>query len=73
VDGQPVSYWAISGHTLPFNYSGHPALVLPYVRDAAGLPLGVQLVGPRWGEARLLGLARALVEAGGGFQRPPGY
>jgi len=73
VDGQPVSYWAISGHTLPFNYSGHPALVLPSALDAAGLPLGVQLVGPRWGEARLLGIAQAMGEAGGGFQRPPGY
>jgi Asp-tRNA(Asn)/Glu-tRNA(Gln) amidotransferase A subunit family amidase len=42
--------------------TGMPALSLPLMRGANGLPLGVQLVGPRDGDARLLRTARWLVE-----------
>jgi amidase len=73
VDGQPVDYWTVAAHGTVFNYSGHPALVLPYRQDQAGLPIGVQLVGKRWGESRLLAIAAALTELTGPFQRPPGY
>jgi len=41
---------------------GMPAITLPLMRGANGLPLGVQLVGPRGGDARLLRTARWLVE-----------
>jgi len=37
------------------------------------LPIGVQLVGPRWGEARLLAVAAAISQHIGGFRRPPGH
>ena len=40
---------------------GMPALNLPLMRGANGLPLGVQLVGPRNGDARLMRTARWLV------------
>lgn len=73
VDGQEVIYWAVSGHGTLFNYTGHPAVVLPYKQDRDGLPLGIQLVGKRWDEAHLLAMARALSEVTGPFQRPPGY
>ncbi len=73
VDGQDVSYWMVSAHTTVFNYSGHPAIVLPYRRNRDGLPIGVQLVGKRWDEARLLGIAGAMTRLTGEFQRPPGY
>lgn len=39
---------------------GMPALSLPLMQGANGLPLGVQLVGPRYGDARLLRTARWL-------------
>ena len=39
---------------------GMPALSLPLMRGENGLPLGVQLVGPRHGDARLLRTARWL-------------
>ncbi len=39
---------------------GMPAISLPLMRGANGLPLGVQLVGPRAGDARLLRTARWL-------------
>ena len=41
---------------------GMPALSIPLMQGANGLPLGVQLVGPRHGDARLLRTARWLVE-----------
>jgi len=41
--------------------TGMPALSVPLMQGANGLPLGVQLVGPRHGDARLLRTARWLV------------
>ena len=37
-----------------------PAISLPLLQGANGLPIGVQLVGPRQGDARLLRTARWL-------------
>jgi aspartyl-tRNA(Asn)/glutamyl-tRNA(Gln) amidotransferase subunit A len=39
-----------------------PAVTIPLMTGANGLPLGVQLVGPRHGDGRLLRTARWLVE-----------
>jgi Asp-tRNA(Asn)/Glu-tRNA(Gln) amidotransferase A subunit family amidase len=41
---------------------GVPSLSVPLMRGANGLPLGVQLVGPRHGDGRLLRTARWLVD-----------
>jgi amidase len=73
VDGQAQVSWMINGHTTLFNYTGQPAVVLPRGLDREGLPMGVQLVGRRWGEARLLAAARAVSEVSGPFRRPAGY
>jgi hypothetical protein len=35
-DEQEVVYWAVSGHGALFNYTGHPAVVLPYKLDRDG-------------------------------------
>ncbi len=37
-----------------------PAITLPLMHGANGLPIGIQLVGPRDGDARLLRTARWL-------------
>lgn len=73
VDGQEVVYWMTSAHCALFNYTGNPAVVLPYKRDRDGLPIGIQLVGKRWDESRLLGIAKALSQVTGESHRPPGY
>jgi len=44
-----------------WTYLGVPAITLPLLRSEAGLPLGVQLVGRRGNDARLLRTARWLV------------
>jgi amidase len=73
VDGQDVNYWMVSAHGTLFNYTGHPAVVLPFKLDRDGLPVGVQLVGKRWNESGLLAIAKALSLVTGEFRRPPGY
>jgi amidase len=73
VDGKEQSYWMLPAYGAVFNYSGHPALSVPCGMDSAGLPIGLQLVGKRWSEEQLLGVARAIEPLTGGFRRPPGY
>ncbi|MGZ3581744.1 MAG: amidase [Ktedonobacterales bacterium] len=73
LDNEDVVYWLVSAHTTVFNYTGHPALVLPYTLDHSGLPMGIQLVGKRWSESRLLAIAQAVANVTGPFRRPPGY
>jgi amidase len=73
VDGLAQPYSLLPDYCRPFNLTGHPVVTLPLGHDASGLPLGVQLVGPRWSDARLLGIARAVAALTPGFRRPAGY
>lgn len=74
VDGQPVDYEpAQIWYTCLFNITGHPAVSLPLGLSSEGLPIGVQVVGKRWEEMKLLAAAAALGQVTGPFQRPPGY
>lgn len=43
--------------TLPFNYSGHPAISVPCGFSRDGLPIGLQLVGKPFDEATILRVA----------------
>ena len=55
-----------------WTYLGTPAVTVPLLRSAAGMPLGVQLVGRRDGDARLLRTARWLVTTLGSGRRHRG-
>lgn len=55
--------WSDSVFAYPFNISGQPAMSVPVGQTAAGLPLGVQLVGRHGDEAGLLALATVLEQA----------
>jgi amidase len=44
---------------IPVSLAGLPAVTVPAGRGAAGLPMGLQLFGPRGSDWRLLGLAEA--------------
>jgi amidase len=72
VDDRQEHYWSLAAHGTLFNYSGHPGIVVPSGSMDNGVPIGVQLVGKLWSEARLIGIAKTLTEMTGGFRRPPG-
>jgi amidase len=65
-DEPPVQMLMNAGEWVPFtpvwNVTGQPAISLPLHQTEAGLPVGVQLVGPPAGEELLLSLA-AQIEA----------
>ena len=61
VDGTPTrSYF----HWLALAYAvtvvGHPAISLPVGLDRSGMPFGLQIVGPRGGDAKVLAVALEL-------------
>jgi aspartyl-tRNA(Asn)/glutamyl-tRNA(Gln) amidotransferase subunit A len=55
----------------PANLTGHPAISIPCGFTEEGLPIGMQLIGPRWGESRLLAIALAYEEATEWHKRLP--
>lgn len=55
----------------PANFTGHPAISVPCGFTQAGLPIGLQLIGPYWSEARLLAIALAYEEASEWHARRP--
>jgi len=71
VDDMSVSYMNMLCWIALATVLHSPALVLPAGPNAAGLPVGVQLVGPVNGEDRLFDLAAAAEDVLGGFRPPP--
>jgi aspartyl-tRNA(Asn)/glutamyl-tRNA(Gln) amidotransferase subunit A len=62
IDWSPFSY--------PFNLTRQPAASIPCGLTAAGLPIGLQIVGPLYADARVLRAARAF-ETTQPVRRPP--
>ena len=52
-------FLAISANTRPFNYLGLPAVSVPCGFDPNGLPIGLQVAGRPFAEARVLKAADA--------------
>jgi amidase len=50
-----------------------PATVAPVGRTAAGLPVGIQIVGPYLEDRTPIDFARRLADVVGGFEIPPGF
>jgi len=63
----PLDAWArtaqLLGFTLPFNVTGQPAISLPLHWNAAGLPIGVQLIAALGREDMLIRIAAQLEAA----------
>ncbi|WP_433239489.1 amidase [Actinomadura nitritigenes] len=58
IAGRPVDHWGALAVTFPFNLSGHPAVSVP-AGWAGGAPTGLQIVGRRHEDARVLAAAAA--------------
>ena len=52
--GTEARFMAVSHNTRPFNYLGLPALSVPCGLDPNGCPIGLQIVGRPFAEARVL-------------------
>ncbi len=50
-------------NTRPFNVWGLPAISVPCGFTSAGLPIGLQIAGPHWGEPAVLSLAHGYEQA----------
>jgi len=55
----PLQMYLNDIYTVPVNLAGLPAISLPCGEDAEKLPIGLQLIGPQFGDERLLALAQA--------------
>ena len=53
----PVAMYLSDACTLPVNMAGLPGISIP-CGLSEGMPVGLQLIGPAWSEARLFTLAR---------------
>jgi amidase len=74
IDGRSYPHAVANGiYLVPFNLSGHPAVVIPIGQTQAGLPIGIQIVGKRWQEIELLSIAQEIDKVIGDFRHPFGY
>lgn len=74
IDGRSYPHGIANGaYTMPFNLSGHPAVVISIGQTHSELPIGMQIVGKRWREMELLAIAQEIDCVIGGYRSPSGY
>jgi amidase len=66
-------FFAGTAYNFLANLTGQPSIVLPCGFSREGLPIGLQLTGKRWGDARLLGAAKVLEKLLPPCPVPPAY
>jgi amidase len=69
--GSLIPYGAMLNWISLATACGLPATAFPAGPAASGRPVGVQIVGPRGGDAKTLDVAQAIEDALGGFIPPP--
>jgi aspartyl-tRNA(Asn)/glutamyl-tRNA(Gln) amidotransferase subunit A len=62
---------AVVNTNRPANFTGHPAISIPCGFAKNRLPIGLQLIAPRWQESKLLAIARAYEHATDWHKRHP--
>jgi len=70
-DGTRAPYLSMLSWIALATACGLPATAIPAGRTAGGLPVGVQIIGPRGGDSRTLAVAEAIEARLGGFAAPP--
>ncbi len=61
----------VNRNTVPFNVYGLPTISIPCGFTSSGLPIGMQISGPRFGEEKVLALAHAYEQATDWHRRRP--
>lgn len=65
----PLIGWCM---TFPINFTGHPAISVPAGLTVEGLPVGLQIIGRRYGDESVLALASRFEQARPWLQSYPG-
>jgi amidase len=73
VDGTVRPYFEQSFWAGFVGISYMPSTVIPTGPNAAGLPIGVQIIGPEYSDRITIGVARLLEAEGFAFTPPPGF
>lgn len=74
VAGQEINYFERGTYyCIPFNFTGHPVVVIPAGFAENGLPIGIQIVGKRWGEMRLLAISKKIDAIINAYRKPQGF
>lgn len=73
VNGEPQSYFLQVFWAGLVTNAYLPSTIVPTGLDTHGLPIGIQVVGPEYGDLTTLGVARFLEQQGFQFQPPSGY
>jgi aspartyl-tRNA(Asn)/glutamyl-tRNA(Gln) amidotransferase subunit A len=61
----PLQMYLADIYTVTGSLAGVPGISIPCGKNKAGLPIGMQILGPHFAEGRVLQVARAFEEAGG--------
>ena len=70
VSADPVEMYLNDVFTVTVNMAGLPGIAVPAGKDAAGLPLGLQLIGKPFDEETLFAAARVIEKSAGGDFSP---
>jgi amidase len=80
---RPLRELSINGQNIPYNLQsaypaiatlcGQPATAFPVGFTYAGLPIGLQVIGPYLEDHTPIRFAETVAQEFGGYQRPPGY
>ena len=73
VDGHPMPYNSLSMWAAWPTPTGQPVTVMPIGRDSAGLPIGMQIIGPYLEDCTSIAFAGHVKKAFGGFLAPPDF
>ena len=73
VNGRPAPYLLGFAHPAVSTVAGQPATAFPVGRSRAGLPVGLQAIGPYLEDLTPIRFAALLAQEMGGFRKPAGY
>ncbi|VTU28974.1 Glutamyl-tRNA(Gln) amidotransferase subunit A [Variovorax sp. SRS16] len=73
VDGRSIAYEAQSAWSSIATLTGLPSTAMPIGLSDDGLPIDMQIIGPRLEDRTTLAFAQQVEHAFGGFVPPPGY